>query len=159
MIQAEQLATAKFVRIGSGHSTAEAVGIAFDPAASTLREIVIVVLDNDGNFLGLVEPRDILEKLGSELAQAGNDSDTQITSIRRGLATPVADLIRPEVPRVAAQDSLAVLLAKSAMSEAAYLPVFKDDVFFGVIPVTAIFDSICQLTLSGRTGDIPFLNP
>ncbi len=159
MTTAEHLATAKFVRIGSGHSAAEAVGIAFDPAASTLREIVIVVLDNDGNFVGLVEPRDILERLGAELAMAGVDSDTQIASIRRGLTTPVAELVRPGVPRVDAGDSLAILLSKSALSEAAYLPVFKDEQFFGIVPVTAIFDAICQLTLSGRTGDIPFLNP
>jgi len=159
MIRANQLATAKFVRIGSGHSTAEAVGIAFDPTASTLREIVIVVLDNEGNVLGLVEPRDILENLGTELAQAGNESDTQITAIRRGLATPVVDLIRRDVPRAEANDTLAVLLSKSAQSEAAYLPMFDGALFVGVIPVTAIFDAICQLTLSGRTGDIPFLDP
>lgn len=159
MILAEQLATAKFVRIGSGHTTAEAVGIAFDPAASTLREIAIVILDSDGNFLGLVEPRDILEKLGSELSQAGNDSETQISAIRRGLATPVAEIIRPQVPRVAATDTLAELLEKSAQSDASYLPVFKNGEFFGIIPVTAIFDAICQLTLSGRTDDMPFLNP
>lgn len=158
MTSAEQLATAKFVRIGSGHTTAEAVGIAFDPAASTLREIVIVVLDNDGNFLGLVEPRNILERLGAELSTADDHSDTQIAAIRRGLATPVSDLIQNDVPRVIAGDTLAVLLSKASKSEAAYLPFFKDDHFFGVIPVTAIFDSICQLTLSGRAGDIPFLH-
>ncbi len=158
MTSAKTFATAKFVRIGGGHSAAEAVGIAFDPAASTLREIVIAVLDGEGEFVGLIEPRDILDRLGAELSSAENDSDTQVSAIRRGLAVTVAELIRPGVPRVEADDSLAVLLEKAARTEAAYLPLFEKGVFAGVIPVTAIFDAICQLALSGRTGDIPFLN-
>lgn len=159
MTTANQLATAKFVRIGSGHTVAEAVGIAFDPASSTLREVVIAVLDTEGQFLGLVEPRNILDRLGSELSASEGGSESQVAGIRRGLAVTVSELVRPEVPHVLSGDSLAILLKKSAQADAAYLPLFDNGEFIGVIPVTAIFDAVCQLTLSGRTGDMPFLNP
>jgi len=152
MTTARDLISSKFVRIGEGHSTAEAVGIIFDPAASTLREIVIVVLTADGGYLGLVEPRDILESLGTELSAAGENPAAQVAAIRRGLSNPVAELARRDIPAT----RLATLLLTASRTQSATLPVFDNQAFVGVIPITAIFDAICKITLSPTGEELPF---
>lgn len=154
---ARDLISSKFVRIGESHSTAEAVGIIFDPAASALREIVIVVLAGDGNYLGIIEPRDILESLGTEISAAGENPGAQVAAIRRGLSNPVADLARRDIPAVGLGDNLATLLIAASNTRSITLPVFDNQIFIGVIPITAIFDAICQLTLSSTGDDLPFM--
>ncbi len=154
---AKDLISSKFVRIGEAHSTAEAVGIVFDPASSSLREIVIVVLAADGEYLGIIEPRDVLASLGTELSAAGEDPMAQISAIRRGLMIPVCDLARRDIPAVRLDDNLARLLQAASRTQASTLPVFDRQDFVGVIPSTAIFDAICKLTLSSEATDLPFM--
>lgn len=153
---ARDLISSKFVRIGESHSIAEAVGIIFDPDASALREIVIVVLAGDGGYLGLVEPRDILESLGAEISAAGENPAAQVSAIRRGLRNPVAEFARRDVPAVRLDDNLATLLLAASKTQSITLPVFDCQVFVGVIPITAIFDAICKITLSSTGEELPF---
>jgi CBS domain-containing protein len=157
MTTARDLISNRFVRIGDAHTAAEAVGIIFDPDSSTLREIVIVVLDPDGGYLGLVEPRNILESLGTELTAAGKDPSAQVTAIRRGLKTPVAEVARRDVPAARLDDKLADLLAIAARTESATIPVFDGTQFVGVVPVTAIFDAVCRISLSAGGEEMPFM--
>ncbi len=157
MSTARELISSKFVRIGEAHSTAEAIGIIFDPQESSLREIVIVVLDGDGGYAGLVEPRNILESLGTELSLAGEDPAAQVAAIRRRLSSPVSEIARRDVPPATLNDNLAGLLALAARTEATTIPVFDQGVFVGVIPVTTVFDAICKLTLSSTGEELPFL--
>lgn len=157
MSSARALVSSKFVRIGEGHTTAEAIGVIFDPRESTLREIVIVVLDGEGGYAGLVEPRNILESLGTELSLAGEDPAAQVAAIRRRLSSPVLEIARRDVPPATLDDNLASLLALAARTESATIPVFDAGVFVGVIPVTAIFDAICQISLSSTGEELPFL--
>jgi len=156
MTTARDLISSKFVRIGEAHSTAEAVGIIFDPAASQLREIVIVVLTAAGDYLGLVEPRDILESLGTELSAAGGNPSAQVAAIRRGLGNPVAELARRDIPATRLDDNLATLLLTASRTQSATLPVFDNQIFVGVIPITAIFDALCKITLSSTGEELPF---
>jgi predicted transcriptional regulator len=154
---ARDILSSKFVRIGEGHSTAEAVGIIFDPQSSSLREIVIIVLDGEGNYAGLVEPRDILESLGTELSAAGEDPAAQVTAIRRGLNVPVAEIARRDIPAARLDDNLATLLSLVARTESATIPVFDNQVFVGIVPVTALFDALCKKTLAADGDDLPFM--
>lgn len=157
MTTARDLVSSKFVRIGDGHSTAEAVGIVFDPNSSALRELVIIVLDGSGNYAGMVEPRNILESLGTELSVAGADPVAQISAIRRGLAAPVGEIARRDIPAATLDDNLATLLDLAARAEAPAIPVFDKQVFVGVIPVTTVFNALCRLTLSEAGDDLPFM--
>jgi hypothetical protein len=154
---AREILSSKFVRIGEGHSTAEAIGIIFNPESSTLREIVIIVLDGEGNYAGMVEPRNILESLGTELSAAGEDPAAQVAAIRRGLNVPVSDIARRDIPAARLDDNLATLLGLAARTDASTLPVFQDQVFTGIVPVTALFDAICKKTLSSEGDDLPFM--
>jgi CBS domain-containing protein len=154
---ARDLVSSRFVRIGEAHSTAEAIGIMFDPQATALREIVIIVLDAEGGYLGMVEPRDVLESLGTELSAAGDDPAAQVAAIRRGLKSQVSEIARRGVPAVQLGDSLASLLALAAQTESASIPVFDGKDFVGVIPVTAVFDALCTLTLSSAGEGLPFI--
>ncbi|MCX7869499.1 MAG: CBS domain-containing protein, partial [Terrimicrobiaceae bacterium] len=134
MITARELVSGRFVRIGEAHSLAEAIGIMFDPGAATLRELVVVVLDADGNYLGLVEPRDILESFGTDLSAAGTDPAAQVAAIRRRLKSQVMEIARRDIPAVRLDDSLAALLGAAARAESAALPVFDQGQFVGVVP-------------------------
>jgi len=156
MKTARELVSSKFVRIGEAHSTAEAIGIIFDPDESSLREIVIVVLDGDGGYTGLVEPRNILESLGTELSLAGEDPSAQVAAIRRRLGSPVSEIARRDVPPATLDDNLASLLAIAARTESATIPVFDGGNFVGVIPVTSVFEAICKITLSSAGDELPF---
>lgn len=155
---ARDLISGKFVRIGEGHSTAEAVGIIFDPDESALREIVIIILSGNGTYLGLVEPRDILESLGTEITAAGDEPAAQVEAIRRGLSNPVSEIARRDIPAVRLDDNLATLLLTASQTQSATLPVFDHQTFVGVIPITAIFDALCRLTLSSDGAGLPFMD-
>ena len=151
---ARELITEKFVRIGEGHSLSEAIGILFDPHTSALRNIVIVVLDGQGGYVGLLEPRNILASLGTTLSL--QSPEMLATAIRSGVAVTVAEAVRRDVPAVRMCDNLATLLHTTSLTDAAMLPVFDDGEFAGVIPVTAIFDALCKLTVSSAR-DLPFV--
>lgn len=157
MTTARDLISRKFVRIGSTHTAAEALGIIFDPAQSALREIVIAVLDKEGEYLGLIEPRDILDSLGTELSVAGADAAAQVLAIRQGLSSPVGELARRDLAAVRLDDNLATLLLAAARTECSALPVFEGREFAGVIQVSAIFGAICQTTLAADGRDLPFM--
>lgn len=154
---AADLLTGRFVRIGEGHTVAEAIGILFDPGASALRELVVVVLRGDGGYLGLVEPRTILESFGPELLRAGDDPAAQVEGIRRRLAAPVGEIARRDIPSAGLRDNLAVLLTVAARTDAGVIPVFEGGEFAGVAPVTAIFDALCKATIAADEGALPFM--
>jgi CBS domain-containing protein len=157
MTTARELVTSRFVRIGETHSIAEAIGIIFDPNASGLREIVIVVLDGEGNYLGLLEARSLLKSLGTELTVAGEDPSAQVPAIRRTLGIPVAEVARRDIPSAQLDTSLAELLLIASRSDASNIPVFDKKEFVGVIPITAVFENICTLALSSTGEDLPFM--
>lgn len=157
MIRARDLMAGRFVRIGEAHTTAEAIGILFDPETAGLRELVVAVLDAEGNYLGLVEPRDVLESLGTELSAAGDSAEAQVAAIRRRLKSPVMEIARRDIPAARLEENLASLLLLAARTESSALPVFDQGQFVGVIPITAIFDAVCQICLAGEGGDLPFL--
>ena len=157
MTTARELVTSRFVRIGETHRIAEAVGIIFDPGASELREIVIVVLDGEGNYLGLVEARTLLKSLGTELTVAGEDPAAQVPAIRRTLGIPVAEVARRDVPSAQLDSTLAELLLIAAQSDSSNIPVFDKKDFVGVIPITAVFEKLCSMTLSSTGEDLPFM--
>ncbi|MFQ3577396.1 MAG: CBS domain-containing protein [Verrucomicrobiia bacterium] len=154
---AKELVSRRFVRIGEGHSMAEAIGIIFDPEASALREIVIVVLASDGDYTGLIEPRDLLESLATDLSSAGEDVDAQIEALRRGLKVPVAEIARRNLPSVDINDGLATLLVLAARTEAAVLPVFREQQFVGVLHLSAIFSAVCKTTIAAEPDALPFM--
>lgn len=154
---AADLLSGRFVRIGESHTVAEAIGIIFDPESSALRELVIVVLGGDGSYLGLIEPRDILESLGTELSLAGDDPAAQVEGIRRGLGTPVSEIARRNIPAARKEDNLATLLTIAARTESAAIPVFENRQFIGVVPVTAIFDALCKATIAVEESSLPFM--
>jgi hypothetical protein len=158
MTTARQLVSNHFVRIGQTHSTAEAVAIIFDPEPSTLREIVIVVLDAEGNYFGLVDPHEIFDSLGTSLSVAGDDPAAQIAAIRRSLATPVSEIARRNVPAARLDDGLATLLTIASHTESSTIPVFDGPAFVGVISTTTLFNAICKISLSTSGDDLPFLN-
>ncbi len=154
---AKELVSRRFVRIGEGHSMAEVIGIVFDPEASALREIVIVVLASDGKYMSLIEPRDVLESLASDLLSAGEDPDMQVNALRQGLKVPVAEIARRNLPAVSIHDGLATLLVLAARTEASVLPVFDEKQFVGVIHVSAIFSALCKATIAAEPDALPFM--
>jgi len=151
------LSSGRFVRIGESHSLSEVIGIIFDPEAAALRELVVVVLDSEGKYLGLVEPRDILESLGTELSAAGTDPAAQVAAIRRRLKAQVMEIARHDIPAARLDDSLASLLCAAARCESSAIPVFDQGQFVGVVPITMIFDAACRVTLSTEGADLPFM--
>ncbi len=155
---AADLLTGKFVRIGESHTVAEAIGIIFDPESSSLREIIVVVLAGDGSYLGIVEPRDILESLGTELSLAGDDPVAQVEGIRRGLAVAVSEIAKRNIPAARKLDNLATLLTIAARTDASAIPVFEKRQFVGVIHVTALFDALCKATIAVEESTLPFMS-
>lgn len=154
---ARDIISGKYVRIGDAHSAAEAIGLIFDPEEETLRDMVIVVFDSDGNYLGLLEPRRILETFGTHLSLAGEEASAQVAAIRKGLAVPVGEIARRDIPSALLTDNLATLLSLASGTEADAIPVFEDKLFVGVIPIGAIFSAVCRITISSSGGDLPFL--
>lgn len=158
MTTARDLICRKFVCIGENHTAAEAVGIIFDPVASAPRDIVIVVFTTDGDYAGLVEPRNILGSLGTDLSLVGDDAVAQVAAIRNGLACAVAELARRDIPAVRLGDNLATLLLAASRTEASTLPVFDGTTFAGIIPVAVIFEAVCRATISTEGAELPFMN-
>lgn len=148
MTTARQLLSRKFVRIGPSHTAGEALGIIFDPESSSLREILIAVLGEDGGYLGLIAPRDILNSLGTELSVADGDAAAQAVAIRQGLASPIGEIARRDLPAVRLNDNLATLLLAAARTESSALPVFDGREFVGVVQISSIFQAICDTTVA-----------
>ncbi len=157
MTTAELIST-KFVRIGESHTVAEVVGVVFDPESSSLREIVVVVLGPDGAYSGLIEPRDILESLCTELSAAGDDAAEQVGALRRGLAVSLSDIARRNIPAAKPTDNLATLLSIASRTDTASIPVFDKRQFLGVVTVTSVFDAVCKLTVAMDEAVLPFMS-
>lgn len=156
MSTVRDIISGKFVRIGADHSASEAVSIVFDPRESVLREIVIVVFNSDGGYIGILEPRDLLDCLGTELSVAGENPTAQVAAIRRGLSTRVSEIARRGIPALQLDDHLPKALHLAATCDSSHLPVFDGDTFVGILPLTSLFQKICQLTLSVTGEDLPF---
>ena len=157
-MRARDLISKKFVRVGNGHSAGELLGVFFDQQSWTLRELVVVVLDADGKFSGLVEPRDILCGLGTELTAAGEDAAALLAAIGRGLQLTAGEVARRDIPAARPDDALVDLLCLAARCEASALPVFDGKELLGVVPVARIFEAICRLALSEGGAELPFMD-
>ncbi|HRP32337.1 MAG TPA: CBS domain-containing protein [Agriterribacter sp.] len=107
--------------------------ITVDPAVSVLGALKImaeknvgsvIVMDDKGKYLGLVTERDYARKV-ILLGKSSGD-------------TPVTEIMLQHIPRISPQHTLEECMGIMTAHNVRYLPVFKENDFYGVISILDI---------------------
>ncbi|MCC7525666.1 MAG: CBS domain-containing protein [Chitinophagaceae bacterium] len=107
--------------------------ITVDPAVSVLGALKImaeknvgsvIVMDDKGKYLGLVTERDYARKI-ILLGKSSGD-------------TPVTEIMLQHIPRISPQHTLEECMGIMTAHNVRYLPVFKENDFYGVISILDI---------------------
>ena len=152
----EKLLSNNFVRVNGRCTAEETLTSIFDAGTNTLRDTIFVVMDDAGAFLGLADPRDLLAGLHTapELISSEELNEQTEKKLLAKLATPISTLVRRDIPALYRNANLATMVKLAASARASALPLFDNETekkFLGIIPVTAIFNAVCELVISAES--------
>jgi CBS domain-containing protein len=169
-IAARDLMTLTFLRLGSGHTLREALGILLDPQAPESAPRVLIVLNPDGTFAGTLSTRFLLRALVPEWVEREDESPEKETpggnpleeeadygkrllhSMQERLNLKVGQAMNPDVPTVGPGECLPRLIELIHTKRLDCLPVLDNGRVVGVVYVADIFNAAAQLALQAHHG-------
>ncbi len=166
-ITAQDLLTRQYLRLTRAHTAREVLGILGSSTSPTeaARTNMMVVLDEEGDFAGLLDPPAIFRGLlagwtppvaaeGSEPAAVLESSFWEVFQER--LDRPVADMLWEDVPRLGPDDRLPRMLAAfGARPETTALPVMEDGQVAGLVYLGDLFAAVAALALGPQDRESP----
>ncbi|NQU44389.1 CBS domain-containing protein [bacterium] len=157
---ARDLMKLSFLRLGAGHTLHEALGILLDPQAREHGPRVLIVLNPDGSFAGVLTTRYLLKALlpewvsnENEQADSADFEQRLLAAIQDKLNLRVADAMNRDVPVASPQDRLPHLIDLMQERRLDSIPVLDEGRVIGVIHITDVFNAAARLALSAQ--DLP----
>lgn len=159
-ITVQDLMRPTFLRLGAGHTLREALGILLDPQARREDPRVLIVLNADGSFAGILTPRDLLKAL---LPEGPTDTEVNqsvqvfeqslIATLPDKLNAKVTEAMRRDVPTVASGQRLAKLIQILQENRLECVPVLDQGRVIGLVHLTDVFNAAAGLALASHARD------
>ncbi|MBN1867073.1 CBS domain-containing protein [Candidatus Sumerlaeota bacterium] len=157
-IVARDLVRSVFLRVGTDHTLRETLGVLLDPLARGQRPRVLIVLNTDCSFAGLLTTRDILRTL---LPDWIDDTDPReenedafeprlLDALRSRLDVKVVAAMKTDVSVAAPSDRLPTLLSTMLSQRVDSIPVLDGGRILGVVHLADVFSACARLALASQ---------
>ncbi len=114
----------------------------------------LLVVEEDGRYAGILTARLLLKHLlggsvpeGSPVSDEERWYDELLTASKRCALLKVREVLAPELPVVAPDDGLALMIKHACEQRMEFVPVVENGRPLGVVPITAIFTAAAALAL------------
>ena len=148
--RAKDIMSKRFLRISTAHTLREAMGIILHGEKRGYNTAAIAIINQDGNFAGVVTPSQIaLGLLGDyESNEASSDSGNFHRSLESRLSITVDAILSPDQPTVDPEPSLATLAKLSGESDFECIPALSEGRIEGLVYTTDVFKEVAAIALS-----------
>ncbi|HUT23078.1 MAG TPA: CBS domain-containing protein [Sumerlaeia bacterium] len=161
-IRAKDLMRLSFLRLGAGHTLREALSILLDPQTREDGCRVLIVLNPDAGFAGILTTRYLLRALVPDWVREETDFEDNLAfekrlldSMEEKLEMKVAEAMNRDVPTATPGDRLPRLIECMQDKRLDCLPVVEQGRVVGVIHLTDVFNAAARLALAAQTDDAP----
>jgi CBS domain-containing protein len=160
-LTARALMRVSFLRLGSQHTLREALGILLDPQARREDPKVLIILNGDGSFAGLLSPKDLLRAAlpdsahGPEPSARPTGDQNLLVLLRDKLSCPVSQAMNREVPVASPDDRLPRLIERMYPQRLECIPVVEKGRILGLVHLTDVFNEAARLALASHTEPAP----
>ena len=146
-----------FLRLGASHTLREAMGILLDPQARREDPRVLIVLNADGSFGGILTARDLLKALlpnGAPEMGEKEDADAfahhLLQTLPEKLNLKVTSAMRSNVPTVTPTHRLPHLIHILQEYRLECVPVVDQGRVLGLVHLTDVFNAAASLALASQ---------
>ncbi len=166
-ITAADLLTRQYLRLTRAHTVREVIGILGGPhqSTNTAQTNMMVVLDEDGGFAGLLDPQMMLQGLMTKGMQGSSpvgDEDVAEresafwAGLQQQLDRSIAEMLWQNVPRLELGDRLPrILAAFCEVEETSALPVLANGQVEGLVYLGDLFTTVAGLVLGPQEIESP----
>ncbi|MDG2168684.1 MAG: CBS domain-containing protein [Opitutales bacterium] len=146
--------TNRFLRISTAHTLREAMGLILYGEEREMDTGAIVVIDQEGNYAGILTPRYVIRGLSKSAAEEQNlHAEGFVESVEQHLSDKIDTVMDRELPKLNKDSSFATIVRLITSQKYECLPVLDENRVVGLVYASDVFKTAANLALTpGQKG-------
>ena len=150
----ESVMTSRFLRISTAHSLREALGLFLYGEERKMDTGVIVVINTEGEFAGILTPESLVRGLTGSCENLGESADSFLERVNQNLPTSIDTVMLRDLPRLTKETGFAKVILLIGHGEYECLPVMEGERVVGLVYATDVLKAAGNLALTPGQGGI-----
>ena len=153
-VTADSIMTNRFLRISTAHTLREAMGLILYGEERNMDTGAIVVIDQEGDYAGILTPRYVVRGLSKTAAQEHNlNAEGFVESLENHLSDTIDTVMDKELPDLPRDASFAEIVRLISAQKYECLPVVEEKRVVGLVYASDVFKTAANLALTpGQEG-------
>ena len=153
-INAESIMTNRFLRISTAQTLREAMGLILYGEERNMDTGAIVVIDQEGDYAGILTPRYVVRGLSKTAALEENlNAEGFVDSLENHLSDKIDTVMDRELPVLKKDSRFAEIVRLISMQKFECLPVVEEKRVVGLVYASDVFKTAANLALThGQEG-------
>ena len=153
-VNADSIMTNHFLRISTAHTLREAMGLILYGEERNRDVGAIVVIDQEGDYAGILTPRYVIRGLSKTAAQEQNlNAEGFVDSLEAHLSDKVDTVMDSELPCLQQVSSFSKIVKLISSQKYECLPVVEEKRVLGLVYASDVFKTAASLALTpGQDG-------
>ena len=153
-VTADTIMTNRFLRISTAHTLREAMGLILYGAERDMDTGAIVVIDQEGDYAGILTPRYVIRGLSKSAAEEENlNAEGFVDSLDHHLSDKIDTVMDRDLPSLRRDSSFAEVVRLISSKKYECLPVLDENRVVGLVYASDVFKMAANLALTpGQKG-------
>ena len=151
---ADSIMTNRFLRISTAHTLREAMGLILYGEERDMDTGAIVVIDQEGNYAGILTPRYVIRGLSKSAAEEKHlHAEGFVESVEHHLSDKIDTVMDRELPKLDKDSSFSTIVRLISSQKYECLPVLDENRVVGLVYASDVFKTAANLALTpGQKG-------
>ena len=153
-VTAESIMTNRFLRISTAHTLREAMGLILYGEERNMDTGAIVVIDQEGEYAGILTPRYVIRGLSKSAAADENQNTEEfVESLDRHLSDKIDTVMDRDLPSLRRDSHFSEVVRLISSQKYECLPVLDESRVVGLVYASDVFKTAANLALTpGQKG-------